>query len=150
MVSKSLRSIFELLNNAHIVVSRVIHNGEVFTPNTILYEGDILLVVTQKKHLPQLKLIIGNECDADLKIIESNELVSKYVIVIRSEITHKRLGDITALHQQGIPLSRLERAGICIVTNGDTIFQLGDKVRIVGTEECIEIATKVLGNSIKN
>ncbi|MGL6021714.1 MAG: hypothetical protein ACRC0A_01200 [Chitinophagaceae bacterium] len=36
-----------------------------------------------------------------------------------------------------------------MVTNGDTIFQLGDKVRTVGTEECIEIATKVLGNSIK-
>jgi putative transport protein len=43
----------------------------------------------------------------------------------------------------------MERAGIEMVTHGNTHLQLGDILRVVGTEEGVELVAKAVGNSMK-
>lgn len=150
LFGKHLREIFDLLKEP-IVVSRMKHQSTIFTPTpqTVLYEGDVLLIVAHKDQLPVLKLIIGSESDLNLKEANNSELISRTITVTQPEITHKRMGDIAALHQHDFTISRLYRAGTEMVPHGDIILQLGDNLKVVGTLEGVNLVTKSVGNEIK-
>lgn len=150
LIGKPLRTIFELLKEP-IVVSRLFHNGNVFTPTpqTQLAENDVLLIVAHKYQLEVLKMIIGEESNMNLKEIPQSELISRIVVVTHPDVTHKRLGDIAALHQHDFTLTRLNRAGVEMVAHGDIVLQLGDQLKVVGTKEGIDLLTKTIGNQLK-
>jgi putative transport protein len=146
---KPLRKIFELAKD-HFVVSRILQNNTIITPtpDTVVHENNVLLIVANKTQIESLKLLIGNQIDIDLKAAKSN-LVSKLIVVTQPKITHKRLGDIVELHQHDFTLTRLNRAGVELVPHGDIYLQLGDTIKVVGTEDGINEISKVVGNSIK-
>jgi len=150
LAGKPLRKLFELLKD-HIVVSRLQHGGEIITPtpDTILSENDVLLVVASRRQLEQLHILIGPATEIDLRAVKQSPLQSSYIVVTNASVTHKRLGDILELHQHGFTMTRLSRAGIEMVPHGDIFLQLGDTVKVVGTQEGIQAVTKALGNSLK-
>jgi putative transport protein len=150
LIGQPLRKIFSFLKQP-IVVSRLLHDGKIITPtpDTILGNDDVLLIVTSKKEIEELKLLIGSVADINLKAEPGSKLVSRTIVVTRNEITHKRLGDIPELHQHDFTLTRLNRAGIEMVPHGNIVLQLADTIKVVGTEEGVNIATKALGNSLK-
>jgi putative transport protein len=150
IIGKPLRTIFDLLKEP-IVVSRMLHDGEVITPTpqTTLHADDVLLVVAHKEQLPMLKMIIGEETDINLKEAPQSELLSRIIVVTQPAVTHKRLGDLAALHQHDFTLTRLSRAGVEMVPHGDIVLQLGDHIKVVGTKEGVEMVGKVLGNEMK-
>jgi putative transport protein len=150
LIGQPLRKVFELLKDP-IVISRMFHNGEVITPtpDVIFSEGDVLLAVVPKHELAQLKLLIGSESSMNLKSETNGSLISKYIVVTNKEVTHKRLGDINEIHQHDFTLTRLNRAGIEMVPHGNLYLQLGDTLKVVGTEQGVELVAQALGNSIK-
>jgi putative transport protein len=150
LIGKPLRTIFELLKEP-IVVSRLFHNGTVVTPTpqTHLGENDVLLIVAHKDQLDVLKMIIGEESNMNLKEVPQSELISRIVVVTQPDVTHRRLGDIAALHQHDFTLTRLSRAGVEMVAHGDIVLQLGDQLKVVGTKEGVELVTKTIGNQLK-
>lgn len=147
---KPLRVLFDLLKEP-IVVSRLSHDGVIFTPSpsTVLAEGDILLVVASRKEMEQLKLLIGPESSFNLKDEPASNLISRQIVVTRTEVTHKRLGDIPEFHQHGFTLTRLNRAGVEMVPHGNIFLQLGDTIKVVGTAEGVQNVADAVGNSIK-
>lgn len=146
-----LKTLFELLTD-HIIVSRMmLADGRIITPapDTILEKGDVLLIVAPRYLRKKLNVLVGKPSNVDLKTAPSSVLVDRTVVVTRQEVTRKRLGDIAGLHQQGFTLARLSRAGIEVLPHGDLFLQLGDRVKIVGSQEGVDKATAVLGNSVK-
>ena len=150
LVGKPIRRIFELIKEP-IVVSRICQEGKIITPtpDTLLHQNDVLLIVGSRKLIEPLKLLIGSVSDMNLKQESNSGLVSRIVVVTRKEVTHKRLGDLPELHQHDFTLTRLNRAGVEIVPHGNTYLQLGDTVKVVGTQEGVDSITDVLGNSLK-
>lgn len=150
LVGQPLRKIFELLKEP-IVVSRMYHNGEILTPtpDIELAENDVLLIVASKQEVEQLKLLVGPVSSMNLKTAKESDLISRHIVVTRAAVTHKRLGDIPELQQHDFTLTRLSRAGIEMVPHGDIFLQLGDTVKVVGTEEGVDIVANALGNSLK-
>lgn len=150
LIGQPLRKLFELLKEP-IVVSRMKHNGSVITPtpDIILQKDDVLLVLTSKAQLEKVKMFIGTLSNLNLKEEPESNLISRHIVVTRNEVTHKRLGDLAEMHQNDFTLTRLNRAGIEMVTNGDIYLQLGDTVKVVGTEAGVNEVTKALGNSLK-
>ena len=150
MIGQPLRKVFSLLKDP-IVVSRMYHKGEVITPtpDVIFAEGDVLLAVVPKHEVAQLKMLIGSESTMNLKSETAGGLISKYIVVTNKEVTHKRLGDIDEIHQHDFTLTRLNRAGIEMVPHGNLYLQLGDTLKVVGTEEGVELVALALGNSLK-
>ncbi len=147
--NKPIRRIFELIREP-IVISRILQNETIITPtpDTILHENDVLLIVANKSQIEQLKILIGGESCINLKKEESG-LISRSIVVTQPEITHKRLGDIPQMHQHDFTLTRLNRAGIEIVPHGNVYLQLGDTIKVVGTVEGVEQITNAVGNSLK-
>jgi putative transport protein len=140
-----------LMLKEKIIVSRMLHHGEIITPtpDTILAEGDILLIVASKKEIDQLQFIVGPLSDRDLKKSSESNLISRTIVVTKKSVTHKRLGDLPELFQHHFTMTRLNRAGFEMVPHGDIFLQLGDTIKVVGTEEDVHAAAEVLGNSIK-
>ena len=150
LIGKPLRHVFEFLKEP-IIVSRMLHNGEVITPtpDLVLSEHDVMLIITTKTQLQHLKSLIGSYSKIDLKSAPESKLISRDIVVTRQEVTHKRIGHLPEIHQHDFTLTRLSRAGIEMVTNGNMYLQLGDTVKVVGTEQGVERITKALGNSVK-
>lgn len=150
LIGNSLSQVFDIIKTP-IVVSRMFHHGEIITPTpkTLLAAGDVLLIVAPKATFEQLHLLIGVESNMNLKTALDSSLVSQHIVVTNKAITHQRLGDIAALHQHDFTFTRLHRAGMQLVPNGNLVLQLGDTLKVVGTPEGLEQATKILGNSIK-
>ncbi|HRX92836.1 MAG TPA: putative transporter [Chitinophagaceae bacterium] len=150
LIGQPLRKIFELLN-APIVVSRMLHKNEIITPtpDTVLAEDDVLLVVASKQEIEKLNLLVGPPSSVDLRSKSESKLISRYIVVTRSALTHKRLGDYPELHQQDFTFTRLNRAGVEMVPHGDIFLQLGDTIKAVGTESGVSNVAKILGNSLK-
>lgn len=150
LIGQPLIKLFGMLKEK-IIVSRMLHNGVIITPtpDTILAENDVLLIVSSKQESEQLKLIIGSYSSVNLKVAEDSKLISRTIVVTKKSVTHKRLGDLPVLSQQNFTMTRLYRAGIEMVTHGDIYLQLGDRVKVVGTEAGVEIVSKALGDSVK-
>ncbi|MBY0481781.1 MAG: putative transporter [Chitinophagaceae bacterium] len=150
LIGQPLRSIFKLLNEP-VIISRMMHKGEIITPtpDIVLADGDIMLFVAPKKLMENVKLLVGSEAAINLKNEPGSNLISKFIVVTRKEITHKRLGNILELQNENLTISRIKRAGIEMVAHGNIFLQLGDTMTVVGTEESVNQFTSVVGNSLK-
>jgi len=150
LIGQPLRKIFEFLKEP-IVISRMFHQGRIITPtpDLVLAGGDVMLVIAPRWEMEEVRTLIGSPSTMNLKEEPGCDLISKVIVVTRKEVTHKRLGDIAEMQQQNFTLTRLERAGIEMVTHGNTYLQLGDTIRVVGTKEGVERVAKGVGNSLK-
>lgn len=150
LIGQPLHKLFDMLKE-RIIVSRMLHQGEIITPtpDTVLAGGDVLLIVASRKETEQLKLIVGSFSNTNLKTAAESKLISRNIVVTKTSVTHKRLGDLPEMDQHDFTLTRVNRAGIEMVPHGDMFLQLGDLVKVVGTEEGVKLVEDALGNSLK-
>ena len=125
LIGQPLRRLFEMLKEP-VVVSRMYHRHEIITPtpDLILAENDVLLIVASRHEINDLRLLVGPPSELNLKTASESSLLSRFVVVTRAEVTHRRLGDQPALHQHDFTFTRLNRAGIEMVPHGDMFLQL--------------------------
>lgn len=138
------------------VISRLWRDGKVTIPTseTVLQEGDRLLVITSEADVDTLTMLFGeqehvdwNKDDIDWNAIDS-QLISQRILVTRSEINGKRLGSLRLRNHYGINITRIYRAGVELLATPDLILQLGDKLTVVGEANAIANVEKVLGNKV--
>ncbi len=137
-----------LINDA--VISRMMHNGDIFipSPQTEIFEGDIILLVAHKKDIPQLTQQFGKSSDFDLTK-QPSKLMSKQVLVSNKAVIGKSLGSLKLRARYGIGITRVYRSDVEFVASYSLKLQMGDKLTIVGEEQSIENVAQVLGNSLK-
>lgn len=145
-----------LLAYHKFVISRLWRDGKVTIPTseTVLQEGDRLLVITSEADVETLTMLFGeqehvdwNKDDIDWNAIDS-QLISQRILVTRSEINGKRLGALRLRNHYGINITRIYRAGVELLAIPDLILQLGDKLTVVGEAKAIANVEKVLGNKV--
>lgn len=140
------------------VISRLWHDGRVTIPtsDTVLCEGDRLLVISTDEDSAALTVLFGqreetdfNKSDIDWNAIDSS-LISKHVVVTKPEINGKRLGSLKLRNSYGINISRVLRAGVQLLATPQLVLQLGDRLTVVGEAKAIENVERVLGNATTN
>ena len=139
------------------VISRIWKDGKVIIPTgeTIIEENEHILVICSKKDVHAISALFGpqenvdwNKNDIDWNAIDS-QLISKKILVTKSEVNGVKLGDLRLRNSFGINITRVNRAGIDLLPSRNLRLQLGDKVTIVGEMRSIENAGRVLGNEAK-
>ncbi len=137
------------------VISRLWRAGDVSIPTseTVLNQGDRLLVVSTDRDTPVLTALFGhqdnkdwNKDDIDWDAIDSR-LISKHIIVSRPEINGKKLGALRLRNSYGINISRVSRAGVRLLATPGLVLQLGDRLTVVGETVAVENVEKLLGNT---
>lgn len=153
--NKNLKDIAHLSTHK-FVISRLWREGRVTIPTseTVLREGDRLLVITTEADVESLKVLFGeqenvdwNKEDIDWNAIDS-QLISQRIVITRSEINGKRLGVLRLRNHYGINITRIYRAGLELLPTSELVLQLGDKLTVVGEAAAISNIEKVLGNRV--
>lgn len=140
------------LCHMNLIVSRLVRpNGEEEMPdvNTILHVGDRVRIVVDKENEKSV-LLLGMEISLPTDTKAQAHLVSRHVIVTKSELNGKRIGDLNVRATYHVSITRIRRAGIELLATRDLYLQLGDRITLVGEERAVEQVERIFGNSTKS
>lgn len=146
---KTLAQVHNFLNR-DFVCSRILHEGHVSIPNgrTVFHIGDKLFVVCTESDAEAIIAFIGPTIEVDWKK-QDEPMVSKRVIVTRSAINGKTLGQMHFSSAYGVNVTRVTRQGIDLFASPSLSLQVGDRIMVVGPEDAVNRVAAVMGNSIK-
>ncbi len=132
------------------VCSRIRHNDHVSIPNheTIFHCGDQLFVVCSEEDAEAVTAFIGKRIEVDWEK-QDTPMVSRRILVTRSEINGKTLGAMHFRSIYGVNVTRVHRSGVDLFADPNLVLQVGDRVMVVGELDAVERVARVLGNSLK-
>jgi putative transport protein len=93
-------------------------------------------------------MMVGEESPEDLTL-DAGPLTSRQVLVTRPEVVGKSLGELRERYPLELKATRLTRADLDMNISPTLRLRFGDVLTLVGTEENLDRAAQVLGNSIK-
>lgn len=146
---KTLAQVHNFLNR-DFVCSRILHDGHVSIPNgsTIFHIGDKLFVVCAENDAEAIIAFIGPTINVDWKK-QDEPMVSKRILVTRSSINGKTLGQMHFSSAYGVKVTRVTRQGMDLFAIPSLSLQVGDRIMVVGPEDAVNRVAAVMGNSIK-
>ena len=133
------------------VVSRIMKGEEILSPTgeTVLEEGDKLLVVTSQHEVDKIRILFGQEVlmhQTDW-LEKDHNMVTRRIVVTQSALTGKKLKELAFRSAYGVSVTRVIRAGVELVASPNLYIQMGDGLMCVGTEKNIEHLAQRVGNS---
>lgn len=146
---KTLAQVHNFLNR-DFVCSRILHDGHVSIPNgsTIFHIGDKLFVVCAENDAEAIIAFIGPTINVDWKK-QDEPMVSKRILVTRSSINGKTLGQMHFSSAYGVNVTRVTRQGMDLFAIPSLSLLVGDRIMVVGPEDAVNRVAAVMGNSIK-
>jgi putative transport protein len=98
-----------------------------------------------------VKVFVGEEIPMERKqwIRSESQFISRRILVTKSEVNGKRLGELKLRKICGVNITRINRSGVDFVASPNVTLQVGDRLTVVGTESAIANVESVLGNSMK-
>lgn len=146
---KTLAQVHNFLNR-DFVCSRILHDGHVSIPNgsAIFHIGDKLFVVCAENDAEAIIAFIGPTINVDWKK-QDEPMVSKRILVTRSSINGKTLGQMHFSSAYGVNVTRVTRQGMDLFAIPSLSLQVGDRIMVVGPEDAVNRVAAVMGNSIK-
>lgn len=146
---KSLIQVKEFLSRS-FVCSRIRHEGHVSIPNheTIFNMGDQVFIVCSEEDAEAIIAFIGKEVQVDWER-QDMPMVSRRILITKSEINGKKLGDMHFRSLFGINVTRVNRSGMDLFADPQLTLQVGDRVMVVGQQDAVDRVANVLGNSLK-
>lgn len=151
----TIKDIAGLIDNKKFIVSRVLHHEnehiEIASSKTVLNDGDKIFVVTTPVDKFTIATFVGGMVDmsSDDWAILDKQLVSKRVLVTRSNINGKTIRELNLRNNFGVNITRVNRAGVDLIAQPNLQLQIGDRVMIVGDANAIHNVAKTLGNQLK-
>ena len=148
----SLKQLYDLCPISHMMVSRVTRpdgTDELVEASTMLNPDDIIRIVTDKRHEKDLQ-VLGEVTHYGFRGRErSNHLISRRVVVTRTECNGKRLSTFDVRHRYHATITRINRAGVELLATPDFVLQLGDRIMVVGDRDDVRRVADIFGNELK-
>lgn len=136
----------------NFVVSRQMDmNGNIVIPTsqTQIHNGDKLLIVMSAQDLPKFAAVLGDEIDMDWEAVTPSEVVSRRILITKSEYNGVALGTLRLHNGYRLNATRVNRAGVDLLASPGLRLQMGDRLTVVGQLADIERLATKLGNSMK-
>lgn len=137
------------------IISRIWRGKEVIVPfaNTELHKDDDLLVVTTRHEEEAMELLFGekvnrnwNKEKIDWNHIDST-VESREIIISRTVLNGKRLGELQLRNAYGVNVSRVFRGDIKLLATDSLRLQYGDRVVCVGEHDALHNVSRFFGNA---
>ena len=132
------------------VVSRSMKGEEVSvtTPDTVLEQGDRLLIVTNEDEVDKLRILFGEEVPMHQADWDKLDHTYHYrrITITKSSLTGKKLRELNLRAVYNVNVTRVIRAGVEIVATPNMYLQMGDVLMVVGRESSLNEVSTLLGN----
>lgn len=133
------------------VVSRIMKGEEIQFPtaDSVLSEGDKLLIVTSQQEVDRVRILFGQEVPMHREdwVEKDHHMVTRRIVVTKSSLTGRKLKDLHFRDAFGVSVTRVIRAGVELVASPNLYIQVGDGLICVGTQDNIENLAQKVGNS---
>ena len=148
----TLQQLYDLCPCPHMLVTRITRpNGmdELVDASTVFYPGNIVRIVSDRRHEQDLQ-VLGEVTHYGFHGRErSNHLISRRIVVTRTECNGKRLSSFDVRHRYHATITRINRAGVELLATPDLILQLGDRIMVVGDRDDVRHVADIFGNELK-
>ena len=147
------KNLYEVIRSfgGDYVVSRIMKGDKIIFPtgDTVLEEGDKLLLVTSQEEVDRLRILFGQEVPMHQQdwLEKDHNMVTKRISVTKSSLTGKKLKDLHFRSAYGVSVTRVIRSGVELVAAPDLYIQMGDALMCVGPEKNIDHLAQLVGNS---
>jgi putative transport protein len=138
------------LTHDHVVISRVMQGGrtQVARPKTVLHAGDVLLAVGPRQGLEDLKVVVGSECNTDLRSV-GGPITTRRILVTRRSALRRTPDELDLAGRLGVSVTRIRRGEVELSASGSVPLQFGDVLTVVGEADSITHAAHELGDSVQ-
>lgn len=126
------------------------HGDDIFSPDkdTIISLGDEMNAVCASDDVDAIIAFIGSEITVDWQA-EKSPIISKRILVTQPEVNGKTFGQMHFRSLHGVNVTRITRTGMDLFADRSLRIQIGDRLMVVGPEDCVTRVERILGNSIK-
>lgn len=131
-----------------VVYSRLKRGNELFVPKveTQIQVGDVLHMVGEKMTLRKMQLILGEEVNISVST-KGTMYRNERAVVTNEKVFGKQIRQLMLKGKYDVVISRLNRAGVELVPNGQMTLQFGDVLNLVGRQEDIDAVMEIIGNA---
>lgn len=133
-----------------VVVSRIEHEGQVRVADgdSRLALGDRLVVVGRPDDVAFACAALG-EADPHRLDTDRGTYDVRRVFVSRKEVVGRRIRELQLPERFGAVITRVRRGDIDVIASGDTVLELGDRVRLVAQRDRMPAVSRLFGDSYK-
>lgn len=149
-IGRSVRELQRTLG-VPVVLSRIQRGSEVMLAegDVRLCEGDLVCIVGEPSHVETAVRAIG-ELDEHHPELDRSRYDFRRIVVSRTDVVGRSLRDLRLLERFDAIVTRVRRGDVDVTATGDTVLELGDRVRVVTGREHMKSLTDVLGDSYKH
>jgi len=118
---------------------------EVVTSRTTFMPGDLVSVIGSESQTVRVVERLGELSETHLEN-DREQLDFRRVIVSNAKIAGRSLAELKLSEKHGAVVTRVKRGEFEFIPTGETILQLGDRVRVLARRENQEAVSKFLGD----
>lgn len=133
-----------------VVLSRYKRGGELALAagDTTFSVGDEVTLVGTPEEVDRAVAGLGEPAGEQLEL-DRSEYDFRRIFVSNPDIAGRRLNDLDLPRAYGAIVSRVRRGDIDLLAHGDTVLELGDRVRVVAKRADMPRLTALFGDSYK-
>ena len=136
---------------APVVLSRIQRGDEVLLAegDVLLLEGDLVCLVGEPTSVEAAVAALG-ELDQHHPQLDRSLYDFRRIVVSRTDAVGRRLRDMKLPEQFDAIITRVRRGDVDVTATGETVLELGDRVRVVAGRSRMKAVTTRLGDSYKH
>ena len=115
---------------------------------TRLQVGDLLSIVGRREELERVTAALG-EASREQIDLDRRQLDYRRIFVSNPKLAGQRLCDLNLPQQVGAVVTRLRRGDIEFLPHGDTVLELGDRIRVLTHRDRMETVSAFFGDSYR-
>lgn len=149
---KTLEELRNFFKRQFVVTRCIYPNGELQVAHaaTQITMGMRLHLVCSEQDAEALVHLLGQvEEEGKAEEVESQQYVSRRMVVTREEVTGRTLAQLHLSSLYGVNVTRITRSGIEFFADRDLPLLVGDRVLVTGTESSVERVKSVLGSQVE-
>jgi len=134
-----------------VVLSRVQRGEQVMLAegDLVLAKDDLVIVVGEPSNVEAAVAAIGRPDDHEPGL-DRSRYDFRRIFVSSTDVAGRRLRDLALPEQFDAIVTRVRRGDIDVTATGDTVLELGDRVRVVAGRDRMAAVTERLGDSYKH
>lgn len=148
----SLLTIDELLRAKQwrVIFGRTLRNGEMILADgsTRLQQGDLVSLIGTEEEVTEAAAFLG-EMTAERLELDRSKLDFRRIFVSNPQVVGRPLRDLQLPRRYGALVTRVRRGDMELLPHGDTVLELGDRVRVVALRERMDEVSEFFGDSYR-
>lgn len=130
------------------VFGRMKRNGVTTLTNwdTTFEIGDKVAVVGREEDLNEIIALLGKESEEELT--RDHSIYSHHrIFVSNPQVAGKRIASLNLTEKYSAIITRVRRGDVDLLARGNTVIELGDRIRFVAREQDVKPLTELFGDS---